>query len=166
MKSANLPKPDRRDRLLRENVHDPYQTRLKLAAPAACSECGAVYQKGGWQWGRRSEDAADVVCPACQRIRDAYPAGTVTLVGAAYLARHGEAIRNLVRNIETADKERHPLQRIMAISDTDDGMTVTTTDIHLPRRIGQALRRAHKGRLDVHYDEEGYFIRIDWQAPA
>ncbi|MDP6707870.1 MAG: BCAM0308 family protein [Alphaproteobacteria bacterium] len=166
MKQANRPTPERRDRLLRENVHDPYQTRAKPAEPSACPDCGAVYHKGGWRWRTAPADAAEVVCPACHRIRDGYPAGTVTLTGAAYLARHGQEIRNLMRNLEAAEKERHPLQRIMAIADTDDGLTVTTTDVHLPRRIGQALHRAHKGDVDTHYDEEGYFIRVDWQAPA
>ena len=42
---------------------------------------------------------------------------------------------------------------------------ITTTDIHLPRRIGQALHSAYKGSLDVHYDEEGYFIRVHWSLP-
>jgi hypothetical protein len=30
---------------------------------------------------------------------------------------------------------------------------VTTTDIHLPRRVGHALEHAYKGKLDVHYSE-------------
>jgi len=33
----------------------------------------------------------------------------------------------------------------------------------LPRRIGEALSSAWKGVLDMHYDEEGYFIRLTWR---
>ena len=43
---------------------------------------------------------------------------------------------------------------------------VTTTDIHLPRRIGHALEHAFKGKLDTHYNEEEYFIRIQWRRDA
>ena len=30
------------------------------------------------------------------------------------------------------------------------------------RRIGQALHNAYEGEFDFHYDEEGYFIRVNW----
>jgi hypothetical protein len=50
----------------------------------------------------------------------------------------------------------------MAIEERDDAIVVRTTDIHLPRRIGEALRHAYRGELDFHYDEEAYFIRVRW----
>lgn len=34
---------------------------------------------------------------------------------------------------------------------------------HLPRRIADALHHAYKGELDIHYDEEGYFVRVNWK---
>ena len=39
---------------------------------------------------------------------------------------------------------------------------VTTTDLHLPRRIGEALKSAFDGTLDLDYDEDGYFVRVNW----
>ncbi len=39
---------------------------------------------------------------------------------------------------------------------------VSTTDIHLPRRIGEALKRAYDGMLELDYDEDGYFLRASW----
>jgi hypothetical protein len=51
----------------------------------------------------------------------------------------------------------------MAIEDEgDDGLVITTTDVHLPRRIGEAVHHAFHGDLKVHYDEENYFARVDW----
>ena len=44
---------DRGDRLMRERVHDPYKTRLKLRDPTLCPQCGAVYSKGRWHWAER-----------------------------------------------------------------------------------------------------------------
>jgi hypothetical protein len=33
----------------------------------------------------------------------------------------------------------------------------------LPRRIGEAVHRAHHGDLDIHYDEECVPLRVYWQ---
>jgi hypothetical protein len=40
---------------------------------------------------------------------------------------------------------------------------VTTTDVHLPHRIGHALKDAWAGELVTHYDEQGYYARVTWQ---
>ena len=50
----------------------------------------------------------------------------------------------------------------MAIDAAPERITVTTTDIHLPRRIGEALTSAFEGKLDLTYDEDGYFLRVGW----
>ena len=51
----------------------------------------------------------------------------------------------------------------MAIEDEDGTVVITTTDIHLPRRIGEALFDAYEGELDFHYEEEAYSIRVSWR---
>jgi hypothetical protein len=35
-----------------ELVHDSYKSTAKLAEPAHCGQCGAVYRRGRWRWGR------------------------------------------------------------------------------------------------------------------
>ena len=62
-------------------------------------------------------------------------------------------------------REANPLNRIIDIEQTGEGLTISTTDIHLPRRIGEALKRALHGELTMHFDETGYFVRVDWRAP-
>ena len=64
--------------------------------------------------------------------------------------------------MEETERAEHPLHRIMAIDDKTDQVLITTTDIHLPRRIGQAVFDAYEGGFDFTYDEEGYFIRVSW----
>jgi hypothetical protein len=44
-----------------------------------------------------------------------------------------------------------------------DSVVITTTDVHLPRRIGHALEAAWGGTLKTQYDEAGYFARIGWE---
>lgn len=149
-------------RNLRQKRHDTYKLRGKLAEPTVCPSCGASYRKGRWTWAEPPPGAVHShLCQACQRIDDRYPAGELAIRG-GFVASHKEEILNLARNTEEQEKTEHPLNRIMDIEDSGDGIKITTTDIHLPRRIAEALVSAWEGELDMHYDDEGYFIRLNW----
>ena len=155
-------KPERRDRLIRERVHDPYKTRLKLPEPSLCPECGAVFENGRWHWPKLPpEQPNEALCQACHRIKDDYAAGELTLRG-SFLEDHKNEILNLARHVEELEKGEHPLHRIMAIDEGDGDVVIRTTDIHLPRRIGQAVANAYEGAFDFTYDEAGYFLRATW----
>ena len=118
---------------------------------------------GRWQWSKeKHEGLEEELCPACHRIHDNYPAGEVILSG-SFLAKHKQEIIDLARNTENAEREEHPLQRIMSVTEDGDALVITTTDVHLPRRIGHAIVDAYKGDLDTHYDRDGYFARIKWK---
>lgn len=148
---------------IEEHRHDPYKARGKLAEPSVCPQCGVVFKNGRWQWAEATElGAIHHLCPACHRLNDKFPAGELTLSG-GFVARHAAELVGLARNAEESEKREHPLQRIMALEQTDDCIVITTTDIHLPRRIGHALVDAYKGDLDTHYDEAGYFVRMTWK---
>jgi len=158
-------RPWRQDRRLREHVHDPYTTRRKLSEPTVCPDCGAVFHKGRWTWGEAPQNAEQERCQACHRIADNYPAGYLSLRG-AFVFDHKDEILGLARNTEKLENGEHPLHRIMNIDVGDDEIEITTTDIHLPRRIGEALAHAFEGELDYHYEDEAYRIRIDWVREA
>jgi hypothetical protein len=51
----------------------------------------------------------------------------------------------------------------MAIEQRGSDTVITTTDIHLPHRIGHALKDAWGGNLKTHYDLAGYFTRVEWE---
>lgn len=83
------------------------------------------------------------------------------------LSAHRKEVLGLVRNVEKAEREEHSQNRIMAIEKPEeDTLVVTTTDIHLPRRIGEAMHRAYHGDLKIHYDEDSYFVRVEWRRKA
>lgn len=150
-------------RNLRERRHDTYKLRGKLPEPTVCPECGASYHKGHWTWVKATAaEAHSQLCQACQRINDHYPAGELT-IGGAFAAAHRQEILNLATNTEEQEKAEHPLNRIMAIENIDGDVRILTTDIHLPRRIAETLERAWDGELDMHYDEEGYYVWLTWR---
>jgi NMD protein affecting ribosome stability and mRNA decay len=156
------PRSQRREQLLDGPRHDSYKAKGKLPEPTRCPECGAVFLKGRWTWdGVPLGTAHEQVCPACQRVRDGYPAGYVSL-GGDYHAAHRDEILNLVRNCEAEEKARHPLQRIIAIRDEGGGVLVTTTDTHLARRIAERVHDACKGSLALQYGKEENLVRAVW----
>lgn len=149
--------------LLSEHVHDPYWSGTKLPKNTRCPRCGAVYRDGRWVWPQTEADwAGKSLCPACRRMDDHYPAGELQLSG-AFVNAHRDEITSLARNIEKSENTEHPLHRIMDIRMEADQLTITTTDVHLPRRIGHALEATWGGALHTHYDKEGYFARVSWQ---
>lgn len=146
-----------------ERVHDPYKTRFKLHEPTVCPDCGAFYHRGRWTWPKIPvpADAARERCQACHRIHDKYPAGWVRLSG-DFVRPHRDELVHLARHNETLEKADHPLHRIMEIQEEDTELLITTTDIHLPRRIGEAMRHAYHGELEFHYEPETYRLRVHW----
>ena len=159
---AAKPRAPRKDRVIvsQESVHDTYRIRGKLKEPTVCPDCSAVFHKGHWAWGKRPTDAHEHRCPACSRIRDQYPAGSLTISGPCLIAHRAELLGQ-ARNQEAAQRVDHALARIMAVEDRLDQVTITTTDLHLPHRIGEALRRAHGGELKVNTDAQS-FVRVTW----
>lgn len=154
----------RKDRLIQERIHDPYRTRRKPAEPSFCPVCNAVFKAGRWQWLESwPADSRPEICQACQRIRDNYPAGVVVISG-AFVRTHQAEIVSLARNHEQGERARRPLHRIIKIETQPEALIVSTTDIHLPKRIGEALHRAYKGTLNLHYDKESCFVRVNWTA--
>lgn len=160
---SRLPRQTRGNPRLQEERHDPYRTNSKLRGPRRCAQCGATYLKGRWRWETLTPPAAaTATCPACRRSNDRYPAGEVILRG-AFIGSHGDEILRLIRNVEADETREHPLHRIMAVSRRGGEITITTTDVHLPRRLGHALEGAWHGSLATHYDEDGYFARVVWE---
>ena len=153
--------PAYRSKRVEERAHDPYQAGAKLPTPTLCPDCGAVYARGRWQWLPRPQTENVTRCPACRRVRDALPAGYVTL-GGPFFAIHRAYVMDLVQDFEATEKAEHPLKRVMAISEQKDGVLVTTTDVHLASGIGEVVHRAYKGKLESHYSPEEMLVRVRW----
>ena len=150
----------------RGTLRTPQRTDLtrqpyKLAGPACCPGCGAIFRRGRWRWEEVPAASRAEQCPACRRIRENAPLASVTLSG-EFLAPHRGEILARVRACERAENRTHPLKRIMAVRPAGKELRITTTDAHLARRIGDALRRAYKGELEYRYNKGDKLLRVTW----
>ncbi len=167
MRTRATPRPAPREgrrqwgRAQKPRTEDAYKAPEKPSEPSVCPQCNAVFHKGRWQWGPPPAGAKEELCQACHRINDKFPAGIVTLSG-NFLTVKRLDILQLVRHQEAVEKREHPMNRIMEIEEEPTRIVIRTTDIHLPHRIGATLKRTFRGKLDTAYEEDGYFVRVDW----
>jgi NMD protein affecting ribosome stability and mRNA decay len=158
-----MPNNQRKDKLIKEYIHDPYFTKEKYPDPSVCERCGVVFHEGIFKWMKEiPKNAAKMICPACRRIEDKYEGGIVFLEG-KFLQEHKDEILNLVKNVEEEEMEYRPLERIIEIKEENGQIVITTTYEHLARRIGEAVHRAYKGDLNIQYPEGWKYARVHWK---
>jgi NMD protein affecting ribosome stability and mRNA decay len=150
-----------RKQLLQETVHDAYQLRRKPREGTRCPQCQAIFRRGRWTRGPGGSARSLAACPACRRQREHFPAGFVAVAG-EFVPAHRTEILALVRRCEARESSRHVLERVMDVRQDPHGLLVTTTGVHLARRIGDALHDAYKGRLRTRYNKADKLLRVSW----
>jgi hypothetical protein len=104
---------------------------------------GPRFRDGRWSWNKSTAGPGKVFCPAGQRSVDNCPQAYVEIEGGFFQERRKELVR-LILNEEKLEKAEHPMERIIAIIHESDRTLVTTTGVHIARRIGRALSRAYQ----------------------
>lgn len=150
---------------------DPYAMLKAPKGPAICRKCKAIYANKRWHFDEAaagklaaSPRTQKLVCPACQKIRDDYPEGIVTLRWSE-LEDHEAEIRGLIANVEARAVSVNPLDRVMKIARRKKELEVQTTNDRLAQRIGRALVRAYKGKAAYSWAHRDMMVRVDWQGP-
>jgi hypothetical protein len=132
-------------------------TSIKKSSPTAWSVLNAapsIRTLAGN--GRREPQMGHIkICPACRRISEKFPAGIVTLCGPFPQSQRDDLI-GLVRQQEETEKTEHPLNRIISVDDSLQQVVITNTHIHLPQRIGEAVKRAFHGSVEIDFDKDEY----------
>jgi hypothetical protein len=149
-------------RYLPEWRHDPYQTRRKWPEPSICLDCGAVYREGRWRWPLCPQDGDVRICPACQRMRDGMPAAYLTIRGGFY-EHHRHEVEGLIGHIVERERSAHPQKRLMGnVKHADGSRVLTFSEPHLASDVGDQLRRAYDGNLEIEYQKGEYLVRLQW----
>ena len=143
---------------------NPILTTQDVPFPSHMVYNAGVVQFGGkWRWG--APPLADVrggLCPACERVRDHYPAGTLTIP--ASLVGDREELLGLIGNIERRESAEHPLERVIRIEESAESTSVTTTGIHLARCLASKLSRRFGRKAKLRYPEEQHLLFAEWEA--
>jgi hypothetical protein len=151
----------RREALLAEGARDANHLHLRYPDPNVCPRCEVVFCEGRWRWTLRPAGSFGVLCPACSRVEDAYPAEIVTLAG-PFLATHRGEILDLVHDEEIAERDEHPLNRLMALEEGGGAIVATTTATQLAQRIADVLSAEYGGDLQVRYSDDDTQVRVRW----
>jgi hypothetical protein len=155
---------NKKTRMIYPERQDRYVETEKYPEPAMCAECGNVFENGRWT-GKKTYPLSDVFlakCPACRRRTDHQPAGDVRIKG-EFVDNHYDEILGRIRRIERKERATHPVEQILAISNVTGETDISTTGIHLARRIGDALRHSFKGELSYSYGKGEKSIRVTWE---
>jgi len=150
---------------------DPYAMLKAPKGPVICRKCQAIYANKRWHIDEAealklaaSPRTQKLVCPSCQKIRDDYPEGIVTLKWSA-LRDHEPEIRGLIGNVEARALSVNPLQRVMKVVRRSKDLEVQTTNDRLAQRIGRELVRAYKGKVTCRWAHRDMLARVTWQGP-
>lgn len=154
-------KSGRVDRMRVKGSKDPYRLTEKPPGGATCKRCGAMVREGRWTWSEAAKGGVIMTCPACRRMEDDYPAGYLALEG-PFFGENRKEIMNLVRNVAEAEKNKRPLERVMAIRRDGETTLITTTGVHIARRLGHSLKRSYQGDLQVNYKDGEKRVRVSW----
>jgi hypothetical protein len=156
----------------RENPQqDPYAMLKSPKGPAICRKCLAIYADKRWHCDEvqaaklaSSPRTQKIVCAACQKIKDDYPEGLVTLTWSHLRDREAE-IRGLITNVERRAVSVNPLDRVMKIIRRKEELEVQTTNDRLAQRIGRALVRSYKGKAAYKWAHRDMMVRVTWEGP-
>jgi hypothetical protein len=127
-----------------------------------CVTCGLVQRTGRWTRGEAPAEAERVSCPACERARERRPAAVLALP--AEFLDAGVELDALIRNAEQAECAEHPLERLIEVERSEDGCTVTTTGVHVARRIANALERRFHRQARFRWKAGDPSLEVDWPS--
>ena len=150
------------------NARDPYEPRVDPGEVAACTGCHALYRRRHWFFDEElyfhyssDPNTRKVLCPACEKIRDRYAEGQVTLRMSPFFIAHKDEILHLIHNEEERAKGMNPLERIIEITESPEGVTVTTTNEKLAQRLGRTLKSSYQGHTAYHWSDRK-LLTVDW----
>jgi NMD protein affecting ribosome stability and mRNA decay len=154
-----------------DTAKDPYLQKISPSDMAVCKGCGAIYHNKRWSLDKKlktrsaGKKKVEVLCPACQKIKEGFAEGFVTIKG-EFFKKHREEIINLMRNKEQRAMYNNPLDRIIEIKEKKDSIEIATTTDKLAQRLGQVIQKAFNGEIEYKWSSDTKLTRVVWTRDA
>lgn len=151
-----------------KNYGDPYLLNSKPDEAAVCRRCRSVYAGHRWelesQAGNdlsKARHVAEVLCPACEKIKDRIPGGIISLSG-DFFQKHEQEALSLIKREARKAIVINPMERIMGMERQKEGLTIWTTNEKLAQRLGRALYKAFRGSIEYNWSKNIKLLRVKW----
>lgn len=164
--------PDQQNDLTMRYVDRRFDDKEDIAGPAICKRCHAYLETDHWLYSekRRRElqerpDVTVTLCPGCSRVERRLYEGEVRIYHGGNEALKQELL-NLIHHEEARARIHNPMARIALLEERGDEIYLLTTTEFLAKRIGQELRKAHRGVLKLNRLPRERFMRVTWNNAA
>ena len=114
-----------------------------------CEKCDAVYYKKSWH--RNLRDYKDLkenlgvkfsLCPACEMIKNRQFEGEIIIKNIPVKIKSD--LINLAKTFSKRAFERDPMDRLIDIKETKDGLRITTTENQLAVKLAKKIKETFK----------------------
>ena len=156
MRLANKPYPNR------FKVRQEVKTGKELKV---CKGCQAVFYKKSWHPAveqsslrgkplkAKTYNLKPILCPACQMIKNHQFEGEITITNIP--ESYSQELVNLIKNFCQRAYEIDPMDRLIGIKKTKDGLIVTTTENQLAVKLTKKIKDVFKKvQIKISYSSE------------
>ena len=122
-----------------------------------CKSCQAVFYKKSWHHSKnlkpKTYNLEPKLCPACQMIKNHQFEGEITITNIP--ENHYQELINLIKNFCQRAYEIDPMDRLIGIKKTKDGLIVTTTENQLAVKLAKKIKDVFKKvQIKISYSSE------------
>ncbi len=145
------------------------QKHFAQAGTALCTACGAVGMQKHWFVDERlsAQCALDplvrpTICPGCDRLKEKLYEGELILES-ELLSDNREMVYGTIFHAAAKGFLHNPLSRIAIFEDDGNRIRVVTTTCSLAERLGKAIKRSLKGKLEIKPSPNENFVIVKWR---
>ena len=152
---------------------DPYLSDTVPPDGTVCAVCLALWHDKHWSLtaGVATESlggakkSANVLCPACKKVRDDFAEGYVEISG-DFAVRHMDEIMKILLAKEARAMRINPLERIIGMRKGKKSLEVRTTTEKLAQRLGRMLGKTLNGNVAYKWSKDTKVARVSWTREA
>ncbi|MEE8131470.1 MAG: NMD3-related protein [Candidatus Paceibacterota bacterium] len=114
-----------------------------------CKECNSVYYKKSWHHNlrylkklRENLPIKFAICPACKMLKNRQFEGQIEIANIPQ--KISKELVNLIKSFCRRAYQRDPMDRLISIKNTKEGIIITTTENQLAVRLAKKIKQTFK----------------------